>query len=577
MDRTFAGMSRAKALFIFVAGMALVGGATSAQAYQVKSGRIYDDQGQRVPLRGVNWFGFETESHAPHGLWARSVDSMIAQMKSMGINAVRLPLSPATLHGAPVSKVDHGLNPQLVDMNALQLLDYVVHALDASGMFILLDHHRPDDEAISELWYTGHYSEQQWLDDLKLLATRYKDVSHVVGIDLKNEPHGSATWGAGDPAMDWNLAAERAARVVLAANGKLLVFVAGVAEQSSCSSARTHGWGGNLEPLRCKPLDIPRDKLVLAPHFYGPDVYMHPYFNDALFPGNMPAIWQEHFGFARDLGYAVVPTEFGSRYGHGGLELDKQWFDAAVEWMKRKDLRDGFYWSWNPNSADTGGLLKDDWHGAWGDKLARLQQLWGVTAPAPMLALASATEFSPATLVGDEYTVERIVNSDWGAGYCVTYTVSNVSKRVAPWAIYFGFFDTLDKTWGAAIRGEDTLIRISGDGQNARLAPGQKTAFGYCATRPSPLIGGLPLGELPAELSSQSDWGGGYCMQVRVVNASVAMTPWRTTFPMEGRITRIWNANIQPAGEGKVQAVGLEWNAYLSPGASAVFGFCAER
>jgi endoglucanase len=36
-----------------------------------RGAEIIDAQGKVVVLRGVNWFGMETENHAPHGLWAR--------------------------------------------------------------------------------------------------------------------------------------------------------------------------------------------------------------------------------------------------------------------------------------------------------------------------------------------------------------------------------------------------------------------------------------------------------------------------------------------------------------------------
>lgn len=34
--------------------------------------QILDSSGRVVGLSGVNWFGFETEVRAPHGLWQRS-------------------------------------------------------------------------------------------------------------------------------------------------------------------------------------------------------------------------------------------------------------------------------------------------------------------------------------------------------------------------------------------------------------------------------------------------------------------------------------------------------------------------
>jgi len=538
----------------------------TAQAYNVSAGKIYTEAGQRVQLNGVNWFGFETTSHAPHGLNARNADDMIAQMKSLGINAVRLPVAPGTLRGEAVSTVDLSLNPSFAGKNGLQALDYIVQQLDAAGMYILLDHHRPDDYAISELWYTDSYSEAQWIADLEFMADRYKNVPHVFGIDLKNEPHGRVTWGTGNLATDWNLAAERASVAVLSKNPNVVVFVAGIDEQAACSSPHAHGWGGNLEPLRCMPLSIPQNKLVLTPHFYGPDVYLYSYFSAPDFPLNMPAIWNTNFGFAKDMGYAVIPTEFGSRHGHnGGLELDKVWFNAAIDWLVSKDMRDSFYWSWNPNSSDTGGLLQDDWTTIWTDKLAKLQQLWGNAGTTP-------------TPIGDAFKVERKVDADWNAGYCVTYTVKNVSSQAGTWSTSFGLQDRLDNAWGAVVRIEGTSLKATGEGWNSVLNPGEQTSYGYCATRPQPASSGgtVIAGELPAQLSSLGDWGAGYCMAVKVTNATGSVVPWRTSFPVQGTISQSWSARVTQSG-AQGRATGADWNSYLQTGASAEFGFCANR
>jgi len=564
-----------------------LGSLSTAHAYYVSQGKVHTEAGERINLRGVNWFGFETTTHAPHGLWARNAEDMITQMKSLGINAVRIPIAPGTLHGGSIYGVDFALNPELSGKNGLQVLDYIVGKLDEAGIYILFDHHRPDDYAISELWYTDSYSEAQWIADLEFIADRYKDVPHVLGIDLKNEPHGRVTWGTGNAATDWNLAAERAAAAVLRKAPNLVVFVAGIDEQTTCSSPHGHGWGGNLEPLRCMPLAIPQNKLVMAPHFYGPDVYMHTYFSAPDFPANMPAIWNTNFGFAKDLGYAVIPTEFGSRYGHdGGLELDKTWFDAAIDWLISKDMRDGFFWSWNPNSSDTGGLLQNDWHSVWSDKLAKLHQLWGVEgtypvpapAPAPAPVPEPAPDQTPPMLVGDAFKVERKVDSDWDAGYCVTYTVKNVSDQAGTWSTSFGFQDHLDNSWGAVMRLEGTSLKASGEDWNKVLNPGEQTSYGYCATRPKITSdsGTGTTGELPAQLSTLADWGTGYCMAVKVSNTTGSVVPWTTSFPIQGTLSNTWNARISQQGN-QAKAIGEDWNAYLQPGASAEFGFCANR
>lgn len=72
----------------------------AAQAFSVdQQGTIRTATGQPVQLRGVNWFGFETGDHVVHGLWARNWRDMIAQIKAVGFNAVRIPVCPGTLAG----------------------------------------------------------------------------------------------------------------------------------------------------------------------------------------------------------------------------------------------------------------------------------------------------------------------------------------------------------------------------------------------------------------------------------------------------------------------------------------------
>ena len=194
-----------------VLGTALALSSVSAFAYSVNDGKIIDDQGKTVQLRGVSWFGFDTNNHTVHGLWARNWKEMITQMQSLGFNAVRLPFCPASLHGTAVGSINYSLNPDLQNLNSQQLMDTIIKEISDRGMYVLLDHHTPNCSNITDLWYTSDYSQSQWIDDLRLAAQRYSSIPGVIGIDLKNEPHGSATWGSGNSATDWNTAAEIAA------------------------------------------------------------------------------------------------------------------------------------------------------------------------------------------------------------------------------------------------------------------------------------------------------------------------------------------------------------------------------
>ncbi len=192
--------------------------AIPAFSYAISNGKIVNDNGQQIHLKDVNWFGFQTKSYVLHGLWARNLESMITQMQDLGFNALRLPLCPANLKSSTLplaSTINYNLNPDLQGLGSIEVLDKVIKELNNRGMYVLLDHHTPDCETISELWYTDSYSEKQWIDDLRFLARRYANIPSVIGVDIKNEPHGRATWGTGDPKTDWNTAAKHAAAAIL--------------------------------------------------------------------------------------------------------------------------------------------------------------------------------------------------------------------------------------------------------------------------------------------------------------------------------------------------------------------------
>lgn len=467
-------------------------------AYSVKDGAIIDASGAVIELHGVNWFGFETQNHVLHGLWARNWQDMITQMQSVGFNAVRLPVCPATLQGAGVDSIDYAKNPDLQGLNALQILDKVMAEFAARGMYVLLDHHRPDCNAISTLWYTDSYSEQQWLADLAFMAERYRDNPALVGIDLKNEPHGAATWGTGDAATDWKAAAERAAAAVLEKNPAVLVFVEGVETNPTCSGDLNHWWGGNLEPVRCAPPQIAADKLVFSPHVYGPDVYAQPYFQAADFPANLPAIWDAHFGFLTNAGYVVAPGEFGGRYGHGGDVKDKLWQDALVDYFLAKGIRNFFYWSWNPNSGDTGGVLQDDWQTLWDDKVVLLQRLMGGEAPpAPLEPSEPEPEPAPeptpeplpvaTELLGSSSdnlcSLYYQLKSHWQDGLVGEFVLRNQSSTpIEAWSLHWGLRGgQISNFWSMSLFGQGEDLQTGPLSWNRAIPAGGEIVFGFQA------------------------------------------------------------------------------------------------
>ncbi|MAI70290.1 MAG: hypothetical protein CMM01_05195 [Rhodopirellula sp.] len=347
-------------------------GNVSSGALSTLGNQIVDEAGESVRLAGVNWFGFETTNFAPHGLWSRGYVGMMEQMKAEGFNTIRLPYSDELFDAESIPNgIDFSKNPDLEGLNGLEIMDRIVAQADELGLRVILDHHRSaagNSANESGLWYSAEYPESVWIDHLTRLATRYANNSSVVGIDLHNEPHGGATWGDGS-ANDWRLAAERAGNAVLAANPDLLIIVEGV----EAASSGYYWWGGNLSNAGDAPVRLEvENRLVYSAHDYPASVYQQDYFSDPAYPDNLTEIWNENWGYLFRDGIApVLLGEFGSK-----LETvsDQQWFDTMVEYLKGdldgdgdNDLESGqegiswTYWSWNPNSGDTGGILKDDW------------------------------------------------------------------------------------------------------------------------------------------------------------------------------------------------------------------------
>jgi endoglucanase len=140
-----------------------------AGALSTSGNQIVDVTGHAVKIAAVNWYGLETSSFAPQGLWAQSYQTMMKQMVSLGFNTIRLPFSLQLLNSASVPNgIDYAKNPDLQGLNGLEVMDKIVAYAGTLGLKIILDDHRsaagsgPNDNG---LWYDSGYTEAQWIAD----------------------------------------------------------------------------------------------------------------------------------------------------------------------------------------------------------------------------------------------------------------------------------------------------------------------------------------------------------------------------------------------------------------------------
>jgi aryl-phospho-beta-D-glucosidase BglC (GH1 family) len=352
----------------------------SAAGFLSTSGnQIVDSAGKPFQLNAVNWFGMETTRFAPDGLHVRNYKDMMDQMKALGFNAVRLPFSGQSMdEGASNTPngINYSLNPELAGLRGAALLDKIVEYAGQIGLKILLDHHRSsagDGPNPNGLWYDGTYTEPRWISMWERLAERYASNPTVIGADLQNEPHG-ANWA------DWAGAAERAGNAIHGRNPNWLIVVEGVGQYNN----NHYWWGGNLMGVRDRPVDLALDnKLVYSPHDYPNSIYAQPWFNEPGFPNNLPAKFDQMWGFIYKNGTApIFLGEFGTKLtdpkDQAWLQKITAYLDGDLDGNGTIDIPAGksgmswAWWSWNPNSGDTGGILQDDWRSVQQAKLNAL-------------------------------------------------------------------------------------------------------------------------------------------------------------------------------------------------------------
>lgn len=321
--------------------------------------------GHPLFLKGINWYGFETELFVPHGLFVWSPEQFMKFLATHRFNAVRLPFSlewAARGLDAPL------LNPYVVQPDAAtltqgQLLERIFDAAAAEGIVILLDLHVISVEVgIVDLWYDETADNERVLDIWTQVLSRVAGRWNLMGIDIKNEPHGIATWGRGNPKTDWNLFAQQAIQTLAARVPQFqgVFFVEGV-EGHRWETPYPYWWGGNFDGVKHAPIRTGSEELdkrvVYSPHIYGPEVFSsHNYFKDPKYPENMFDIWNQQFGWIeKATGRAVVVGEWGGSIVGDKLAAANQ--QKLAEWMVHSCIPDNFWWCLNPATKFNGGLL----------------------------------------------------------------------------------------------------------------------------------------------------------------------------------------------------------------------------
>lgn len=496
--------------------------ASGAGYWHTSGGHIFDTNGGSVRMTGINWFGMETGTYAPHGLWARGYRDLLDQIRSLGYNTVRLPYSSQLFDaGSTPNSIDLGKNPDLAGLSGVQIMDKIVAYAGQIGLRILLDRHRPDAGGQSALWYTAQYSEARWISDWQMLAARYNGNSTVIGADLHNEPHDAACWGCGDVAVDWRLAAERGGNAVLSVNPNWLIVVEGV------------GWGGDLTAAGANPvrLNVP-NRVVYSPHDYPSSVAPEPWTSDSTYPQNLPGIWNTRWGYLmRGNTAPILLGEFGTKLQ---TTADIAWLQTLVAYLGSGATGiDWMYWCMNPNSADTGGILNDDWTTVNTTKQAYVTPMEFVLAGNGIPSTTTSTVAT--TAVPSTATLTAVPTAPLAATPTTAPTIAPTPTRTTP--------PTVSPTPPPTARPTTTAPTATRNATpNAQPARHASTSLMM-----PPTLLPAPSTELPpaVQYAVASDWGSGYVIDVNLVNPTpITVNGWTVSWQLAHGETLVnaWNA-----------------------------------
>lgn len=390
-------------------------------AMTTQGDRILNSEGQEIELHGVNWFGFNNKSTMVDGMWAGSnslagdFSTVVHRMKLLGFNAVRLPFSFKDLYQSsprnyiaysqlatvediqksvthPLVRIPHPKIPPMIappprtpnqsndyfpNDSTLNRFVWVVNFFAKNGFYVLIDNHLREDLTALEdpqLWV------QQWTD-LVIRLSEDPVSKKMLMIDILNEPDNyGILWEPSNQTPGLKELYISAMDAIYPINPEVLFFIEGTG-QGDIGANWGDGFATDSDLLSQNGLSNPTaffdallskpyvDQVVISPHVYPPSVThaIGNYTGEGLYKR-----LSDSFGYLTQDGYAnktfpVAIGEFGSRFTASEDLASLQ--DIAKYMNNSQDAADGrhhaikhwFYWSWNPNSGDTGGLVGDNW------------------------------------------------------------------------------------------------------------------------------------------------------------------------------------------------------------------------
>ena len=402
------------------------------QCVQIPTLKIVNGNILNVPLRGINWFGFENSQTSVDGLWsgnlagATDFNTIIYKLNLLGFNAVRLPFTfndmklPTLKKTIPCkSQSPSDVQKSIIDpiqktttvkpfpprlplpksnvcnkyldryQNTLDRFVFTISSFIAAGIYVVLDYHPMKKEL-----YTSNQKEYttKWVSLMKFIKNHhnYNNMKGRIIIDLLNEPdHVQMSWNTATklyiPTLD-------SLHVLLGPEQLYMVEGTGqigynlnwgdgfVTNPSIVKSYHISDATPFFESILKKPYV---NNVIISPHMYGPSIsrnaraHRNPILKERMYHS---FVYLYSKGYCLKSGkvpkckkFPIVIGEFGSMFK---TKEDLEHLSAFQINMNSmfQDKMSWMYWSYNANSGDTGGIVTNDWYTFEWNKLIWLQR-----------------------------------------------------------------------------------------------------------------------------------------------------------------------------------------------------------
>jgi endoglucanase len=146
------------------------------------------------------------------------------------------------------------------------------------------------------------------------------------------------------------------------------------------------------------------------------------------------------------------------------------------------------YWSWNPNSGDTGGIANDDWTTINQAKQSILQPyliapVGGGTSSPTVTPTGSTTPTPPAT-GGCTATYKQ--DNAWQGGFQGKVEITNTAtKPLDGWTLKWSFANgqVVSSLWNGVVTQSGAAVSVANAAWNRTIAAGSTVEVGFTASR----------------------------------------------------------------------------------------------